>query len=493
MPTAPTNPTPTPRRSSRVLLAIFALLVIFAGVRSLSAWMNPPPPIPVPANLEQLQPQLQAYIQEQIDWVRQHPKQTERHATLGMVYAANQLWPEARLAFENAVHLRPEEPLAHLYFAVSTQEAGDQETALELYRQLTRRFPSFPQGFQRLGESALRAGFTDEAATAYGRLIELAPEEWRGHAGLGEVELRRGNHARAADYLEQAVQLDPQATNARSLLGLAYRGFGRTEEAELELRLGLDSQNFPMPDPWGQTAHQHMRLIPDQIEVARAYATHGHHDLAIDKLVEALAYAPTNLPLLNNLAVALDHAGQPENALRVVDKIREINPNELSALITASAVTHALGRADDALDWADRAVALAPKATRPHIARANALLGLRRDEEALDALLDASRCDPRDAEIHIEIGDLLLRNLERPDEAFTHYQQASRLNPTHVGARLRLARMHIERFEFDDARRELDRIRTLDPAHPGLPILEEQIYARSPSQPAASSKPDAEP
>jgi tetratricopeptide (TPR) repeat protein len=482
-----------PRRLSRVLLVILAVLVVIAMVRVLSGWINPAPPLPVPANLEQLQPQLRAYIEEQLDWVRQHPRQMERHATLGMVYAANQLWHEARLAFENAVHLRPSEPLAHLYLAVATQETGDHDTALELYRQLTHQFPDFPQGHQRLGDATLRAGQTEEAAAAFQRLVELAPNEWRGHAGLGEVELRRGNYVQAVAHLEHAITRDAHALNARSLLGMAYRGLGRMEEAERELRLGLDSQNFPMPDPWGDTAHQHMRLIQDQIEVARSYSIAGHHERAIGRLVNALGYAPTNLTLLNNLAIALNRAGQPEQALHVIRKIHELDPHNLSASVTASIATHTLGQMDQALAWAEKAVAQAPQMTLAHVARANALLGQGRDEVAIQALQDAARCDPRDPEIQIEIGDLFLRNLDQPDNALIHYQQASRLDPTHLGARLRLARVYIERLEFDDARRETDHIRTLDPAHPGLPILEEQIYARSPPRSVSSPSPDTNP
>jgi tetratricopeptide (TPR) repeat protein len=488
--TAPDDSTTPPpasrRRSSRLLPGLLVLLVIVILFRTVSERLSPAPPVPVPAHMEALQPQLRDYIQAQVEWVERDPRQMERHATLGIVYAANQLWREALASFQNAATLRPREPLAHLYTAIATQEIGDQEGALQLFRELSRRFPAFPQGLHRHGETALRAGLLEEASDVFERLVEVAPDEWRGHAGLGEIELRRGQSAQAAEHLERAVALDPQALNARSLLGLAYRGLGRMEEAEFQLRLGQDSQSYPMPDPWGDTAHQHMRLIQDQVEVARGHSMAGHHDRAIGMLLEALSYDQTNLALMNNLAIALNRADRPDHALQVVHKIREFDSNNLSALITASMAAHALGEMDQALNWADRAVAQSPETTQAHLARANALLGQRRDEDALEALLAAARCDPRDAEIQMEIGDLLVLNFDRPDEALVHYQRASRLNPILSGAPLRLARLHIERFEFDEARREIDRLRLLDPAHPGLPLLEEQHYARSPPRSATA-------
>jgi tetratricopeptide (TPR) repeat protein len=141
---------------------------------------TPLPEVPTPSDLSKLEPQLREYVEEKVKWVRAAPRDARRQATLGLVYAANSLWPEARLAFRNAVQLNPKEPLAHLYAAVSTQETGDFDEALNLYRQLTLQFPNFAPGFYRLGEALLRAGAVAEAETAFRQLITLAPQEWRG-------------------------------------------------------------------------------------------------------------------------------------------------------------------------------------------------------------------------------------------------------------------------------------------------------------------------
>ena len=186
-----------PRQPKRLGLLVCLALALLGGL----AWMvlSKPRPVapgitvPTPANPNDLEPQLRSYVEEKVRWVRDAPQDPRRQATLGVVYAANGLWAEARAAFENVVRLTPEEPLAHLYMAVCAQELGAPEQALELFRRLTRRFPGFPQGFYRLGEAALRAGRTDEARQAFERLTQLAPQEWRGHAGLGEVALRLGD------------------------------------------------------------------------------------------------------------------------------------------------------------------------------------------------------------------------------------------------------------------------------------------------------------
>jgi cytochrome c-type biogenesis protein CcmH/NrfG len=59
-----------------------------------------------------------------------------------MVYAANSIWPKL-VWHSETLQLDPKEPLAQLYFAVATQETGDFDEALKLYRQVTVRFPDF--------------------------------------------------------------------------------------------------------------------------------------------------------------------------------------------------------------------------------------------------------------------------------------------------------------------------------------------------------------
>jgi tetratricopeptide (TPR) repeat protein len=429
----------------------------------------------VPPDLAQLQPQLRAYLMEKIEWVRDAPRQMERHATLGIVYAANLLWREAKGCFENAARLRPTEPLARLYVAISTQELGQPAEALKLYREITFRFPSFPQGFARLGEASLRAGTPDEAEPAFRRLVELAPLEWRGHAGLGEVELRRGNPAAAARHLEQAVQLAPNAGNAHSLLGLAYRGLGRLPEAEFELARGLDTDNYPMPDPWGESARQHMRLIQDQLDVANRYSLSGAHPQALGMLATALSFDPTNLALMNGFAAALNRAGQADKAKAVLDQVLQLDPKNLPAAIASSFAYQSLGLTNEAMAWADKAVAWAPTTAEAHLARANALLAQERDAEALEALSTASWCDPKNPEIHLEIGDVLLRNLSQSDAAFQHYQTACRLRPTLVSAQIRLAQMQIERGELTEAETAVAVVRKLEPNHPALSVLDQRL------------------
>jgi len=88
-------------RASCVVLATLSAVLILVLVLLYSKSSGPPLEVPVPNDLAKLEAQVRAYLSKEIDWVRAAPNDPNRQATLGIVYAANALWPEARNAFQN--------------------------------------------------------------------------------------------------------------------------------------------------------------------------------------------------------------------------------------------------------------------------------------------------------------------------------------------------------------------------------------------------------
>jgi tetratricopeptide (TPR) repeat protein len=427
--------------------------------------------------LADLEPQLRDYVQEKVAWTKKDPRSADRQATLGLVYAANALWAEARLAFSNVVELSPKEPLGRLYLAVSTEELGDLPQASKQLQVLTARFPSFAPGFYRLGEVSLRLGSVDDAERAFNKLTVLAPTEWRGYAGLGDAKLCQGQNAQAAALLEKAIAIDPKAKNAHYLLGQAYRNLGRIEDATVELALGLNHASFPMPDGWSRLVPQHMKLLPDQFEMADDLGTTGRAPEAVKLLEDALVYHPDHVGLLNNLAIAFNRAGDPKKARVVLNRLLKLNDRYLPAYITLSYSCQALGQYDAALAAAGRALALAPKTAQAHLAKANAFLGMERDKDALAELEAAFADDPKNAEIQMEMGDVCWRNLRAPDEAFKHYVAATNLDLALAPVYVRLGDFYLTRGNSNAVQSVIQKLRRVAPDIPELPVLEQRWAA----------------
>jgi tetratricopeptide (TPR) repeat protein len=420
------------------------------------------------------------YLTNQLAWAEQDPSDPARSATLGMVYSANGLWAEANLAFSNTVRLSPKEPLAWLYWGVSFQEIGQPDRAIGVIQDLTKRFPGFAPGFARLGEYLLRVGRVDEAEPAFARLTGLAPQEWRGYSGLGECKLRKGDPAGAAKLFEQSVQTEASAKPPHALLGQAYQQLGRPEDARREFELGMNAQSYPMPDAWSLQAPKYMRLLVDLIEIAQTDIKSGQASNAIPLLRQALPYHPNNPTLLITLGQAYTAAGDPQKAAPILKQALSIETNSVPAYIALSACELGLGHLDEALSNADHAVSLGTNQIEAYVARANALLGMQRDNEAVAALRDAYRGNTNNAQLLLDMGDICLRNLHRPDEALAAYRQAASINPQLLPAHLRLFSLYLRSGDKAAARQSLETARQLAPKDPEIAAALARLNSSAP-------------
>jgi tetratricopeptide (TPR) repeat protein len=404
--------------------------------------------------------------------VLKHPRDFDRRVELAITYAANGLWFEARQEFLNLERMRPDEPLAGMHAAIALHELGSAPEAVTELRLLTRRFPEFPEGWYHLAEMSLRQGDLPAAALAFGHLEKLAPKEWRAPAGLGETSLREGKSKEAIPFLERAIQIDPSARPPRYLLGQAYRAVGRTNEARLALAAGSGEMRDAMPDLWSLRAASHMRQLPDLTEQANGLADAGYPDRAVRLLSDSLRFHPGNASLLTQLAIACNRAGWPDDGVRYADQALQSDPQSAPARIAKSIAEAQRQHFDQALTEARAVVALAPNLAHARLALANALLGLERDHEALTALDEALRCDPKNAEIHAEIGDVLWHNLKDAAGAMSHFQEARELSPAWPPIYVRVARLSLELGRRDEAREAVAILRKIAPHDPDLAQLE---------------------
>jgi tetratricopeptide (TPR) repeat protein len=453
------------------------LLLGLVWVGAISCRREPPPSVPLPSQLERLEPQLRAYIQEHVQPLRAAPWDAQRHATLGLIYAANGLWSEAYLAFSNAVRLKAQFPLAGLYLGLAAQESGRLTEAIEQFTRLTQECPQFAPAQFHLGDALLRAGRTDQAEAPFRRLTELVPSEWRGFAGLGDIKVRQGNYAEAVRLLEQAVRLDPNAKIAHHLLGLAYRGLGRLAEAERELHLGLDAVFYPIPNPWSEAMTRHVKLLHEQIEVAQQLALSGRPEDAVTLLEETRRWHPDNASVLSNLGFAYHQAGQADKARSILLKAVALNDRHLNAWVFLTESCLELNLVDEALAHANRALEVAPQLPQSHLAKANVFFAQGRHADALEELKSAHRCDPQNPAIALDIGDTLARLLGRPAEALEYYERATTVDPTSLEGWLRLADLQVQLGHPAAARKALEAARPLAPNEAALAAIRQRLEA----------------
>ena len=462
----------------RHLAAIFAgALAIVLGIRAYVSTLGPVLPVPVPADFAQLDSLLKSHLMACIRPLRDSPRDSHLREELALAYAANGFWSEAQLLFDQLSILDPQDPLPLLYSGVAREELHDPAASLVLYRRVTEMFPQFAPGWSRLGTAALEADSFDVAQSAFARLTSLAPQEWRGPAGAGELELRRGKPGEAIPLLERAVQLNPDSRTAHHLLGRSYLSMGRTNEASLQLALGRNVEGHPMPDAWTDRALAHIKSRADVLRLAKDALDEGDPATAARYYEEIRVHHPNEPELLNQLAIAYNRLNQPAKAIDLVERVLKTDPRHVAAQITAAYANSTLGRYTEALAHVDAAVQITPDLALAHLARANAFLGLNRDLEAVAALESAHRADPGNAQLLVELGTILWRNLDRPDAALERLESARKLDPALAPIYPRITALYLQLGRTADALATVEIWKLVRPKDPEIPAALARIQS----------------
>ena len=199
-------------------------------------------------------------VREHVARARQEPGDAERHATLAMVYEANELWDEARRSWDNALAQNPDRPLWRYHASICTRQAGDSEGALGSCGRSSRRTPPSPPRATAWGTCCSRPARPTAAGEQFQAAIDLAPQQPNAYVGLAEVLLREERYDEARELSERAIAMAPDYRRAHYNLGLAYRGLGRKAEAQDELNKGLNAKKDYMRDPLAQTIESYKRI-----------------------------------------------------------------------------------------------------------------------------------------------------------------------------------------------------------------------------------------
>jgi tetratricopeptide (TPR) repeat protein len=134
-----------------------------------------------------------------------------------------------------ALEISPKLPLAHFMLGEVYLYKSDVSHALDEFEQERALNPAYPAVYDRLGDVYTRTGQYQQAQESLTRAISLDVSSTGPFIQMGKVFLRRGDPESAAMYLQHAAKMDPGNYITHTLLGQAYRGMGREEDAKREL------------------------------------------------------------------------------------------------------------------------------------------------------------------------------------------------------------------------------------------------------------------
>jgi len=307
---------------------------------------------------------------------------------------AAQVWekqgrPEsARKAYERAWAIDPRSAAALLGLARFAEADGKLERAVELAGDIPRGAPQWPAACALLARDYVRLGQADLAVELMADLVQRHPTDPAAHLHLGNVlcELNRPDEA-AACY-RAAIQRNPNYAIAHYNLATVLKDQGLTQAAIAELRKALEldpnvpggllelAQTLAAAGQAAEALQTCQRLVeasPQEVDAwvlaARLLSEQGQCDQAIALLRRAHGLLPDEIVLGRHLAwrLAVSPTSEPpekEEALALALQACAANQEKPERFDTLAAAYAALGRFEEAVPAAERALSLARKLGR---------------------------------------------------------------------------------------------------------------------------------
>ena len=201
---------------------------------------------------------------------------------------------------------------------------------------------------ETLAEAHLWLGFCNwqrdfewsNAEKRFLRALELNPGLAQAHSGYGFFLASMGRFEESLAELRRGVDLDPLAQSASTWLGQVLAFLGRFPDAIDQLRTALEL------DPTSWMAN-HM--------VGVGYRVNSDYPEAIEALQTAMALAGRHPWSLMELALTCAASGSKAQAEAIYDELVARSRGEYVPPATLSFMSAALGRADEAFEWLERA------------------------------------------------------------------------------------------------------------------------------------------
>ena len=136
----------------------------------------------------------------------------------------------------------PNSPKLHVLLGDIYRQQKNMPDAEKEYRQALALRPTDTGAQFGLSLALLAAGQTDEALRLAQTALEKNPDDPELNAVMGEILCARNEYVDAEPFLKKSLNTKPEfVSRVHALLGNVYAKTNRTQEAIVELRLGLDS------------------------------------------------------------------------------------------------------------------------------------------------------------------------------------------------------------------------------------------------------------
>jgi eukaryotic-like serine/threonine-protein kinase len=276
------------------------------------------------------------------------PDAAQPHACLGMVLTGRGEYEKAAEEYEFALDREPTNDLFCLNLATAYEKAQRPADAEQTYLRGINLRPHYWAAYNNLGVHYYRHARFDDALAMFQQVVALAPDSFRGYRNLGAVYFTKNNNLEAINSFETSLAIRPNY-EAASNLGTLYYFEGEYHRSAEAFRKAL-SINQGDYKVWNNLAG----ALESAGEMGDALAAYRRAKLLAE---QELRVNPRNVDVHMVLAPCywvLDEKIKSKKSLEQVLQAQPDSPHILFRL----AVFHELrlGQRDEALKWLTKAI-----------------------------------------------------------------------------------------------------------------------------------------
>jgi tetratricopeptide (TPR) repeat protein len=297
-----------------------------------------------------------------------NPQNAKAWYSLGVAYDRGNRLTDAIEACNRAVELAPLDGDAWHILGIVFDRANERDKALNALRHALQLDDADGSKWFSLSRALFSAGQTDEAFAA----LAGAGKRAAGNADLlGGISIaygKNGRHDQAVTVAKEALKIDPQHVGARRSLAINLGKLAGQEEEAQRARLEFEKL-CSTADDW--------------CDLSVAYGTSGHPEEAVRAGRKAVEIDAKHVGARRSLAINLACLpGREEEALWERRRLADL-ANTADDWCDLSTAYREAGLYKEAVESADKALAIDPVGVRPWRLRGISLDGIGRSEEAL--------------------------------------------------------------------------------------------------------------
>jgi Flp pilus assembly protein TadD len=157
-------------------------------------------------------------LQTYLDGAKSNPREVAFYLLSGSIYESKQDWDHAKLQYQKALEIQPDNPLASNNLAyVILEQGGNVDVAFAMAQTARRLLPDNPNSADTLGWAFYHKHVYTSAINMFKEAVNKEPDNVLFNFHLGLAYAKSGQAALARQQLNRVVKLQPDFPDAEQL------------------------------------------------------------------------------------------------------------------------------------------------------------------------------------------------------------------------------------------------------------------------------------